>query len=83
MLPFDLDRGYLENGLGFPFSAQKDAGKDFGEIMKHDAHVLKFKMQYFPTRLFFLSIFAFTFFGFLLGQMWGFNSCYNFKLLIP
>lgn len=50
---------------------------------KHDAHVLKFKMQYFPTRLFFLSIFAFTFFGFLLGQMWGLNSCYNFKLLIP
>lgn len=28
-LPFDLDREYLENGLGFPFSAQINLGGSF------------------------------------------------------
>ena len=50
--------------------------------MKHDAHVLKFKMQYFPTELFFGSIFAFAFFGFLFGYLWGSKSCYIFKSII-
>ena len=50
--------------------------------MKHDAHVLKFKMQYFPTKVFFFSILVFFLIGLLLGQIWGFNSCYSFKSLL-
>lgn len=50
--------------------------------MKHDSHVLKFKMQFFPVRLFFFSIFVFFLMGLMLGQLWGFNSCYNFKSLL-
>jgi hypothetical protein len=49
---------------------------------KHDAHVLKFKMQFFPVKFFFFSIFAFFLMGLMLGQLWGFNSCYNFNLLL-
>lgn len=35
--------------------------------MKHDAHVLKFKMQFFPLGFFLFSIFAFLLFGIFLG----------------
>ena len=45
---------------------------------KHDAHVFKFKMQFFPWKVFVLSIFAFFFMGFLAGEIWGFKSCYIF-----
>jgi hypothetical protein len=50
--------------------------------MKHDAHVWKFRMQYFPTFLYFFSILAFFVFGFIFGQIWGFESCYSFKSLL-
>lgn len=50
--------------------------------MKHDAHVLKFKMQFFPVKLFFLSIFAFFLIGLWIGHIWGFYSCYKFNFLL-
>lgn len=49
--------------------------------VKHDAHVLKFKMQFFPFKLFLFSIFLFFSLGIYLGHTWGFYSCIGFKSL--
>lgn len=46
---------------------------------KHDSHVLKFKMQHFPWKVFVLSIAVFFLLGFIAGEMWGFKSCYLFN----
>jgi hypothetical protein len=47
----------------------------------HDAHVLKFKMQFFPTKFFIVYIFFFLMVGVLLGYLYGSNSCYLFASL--
>lgn len=48
-------------------------------MIKHDAHVLKFKMQFFPAKLFFGTIFIFFFFGFMLGNFYGMYSERQFQ----
>ena len=35
--------------------------------MKHDSHVLKYKLQFFPAKFFFFSIFAFLVMGIFIG----------------
>jgi len=50
--------------------------------IKHDAHVWKFRMQFFPFYAFLATAIIFFMFGLLLGQIWGFESCYNFKSLL-
>lgn len=50
--------------------------------IKHDAHVWKFRMQFFPFYAFLATAMIFFMFGLLLGQIWGFESCYNFKSLL-
>lgn len=42
---------------------------------KHDSHVLKFKMQFFPWKLFVFSIFVFFSLGFMVGEIWTLWSC--------
>lgn len=50
--------------------------------IKHDAHVWKFRMQFFPFYAFLGTAFIFFVLGFYLGQIWGFRSCYDFKSLL-
>lgn len=50
-------------------------------FQKHDSHVLKFKMQFFPVKFFLFSLFLFFSMGLVLGHTWGFTSCFDFKLL--
>lgn len=50
--------------------------------MKHDAHVRTAFIHFFPMKTV-LVILSFAFLiGVLLGQFWGFNSCYDFKILL-
>ena len=46
--------------------------------MKHDAHVLKYKIHTFPFKTFIFALLPFFALGVLIGQFFGFNSCYNF-----
>lgn len=50
--------------------------------MKHDAHVLKFKIQNFPVKTVFVAISFFFFIGLWIGHIWGFTSCYKFNFLL-
>jgi hypothetical protein len=49
--------------------------------VKHDAHVKKFKFQFFPFKFFLFSLFMFFSIGLFLGHTWGFYSCIDFKSL--
>lgn len=51
-------------------------------LMKHDAHVRTAFIHFFPTTTFFFLIFVSFGLGLILGNIWGFESCYNFKSLL-
>lgn len=43
-------------------------------MIKHDAHVLKWKMQFFPVKFFVVVLFLFFLIGFALGNFYGMYS---------